>query len=345
MGRYREAELLYKQALQIIKTLPPEGKHPHYATSLDNLAGLYASMGKYKKAEPYFIEALTIHKEFIKNNLYSLNETEKEQFYSTVSNFFDIFYSFLEKGKKANSEQLLTTAYDIQLFSKALLFDSTKKMIARIRGSNNTELIKNLNSWLALRDQLSKDYKEAVAQKANELEKILAKKSQDFAKEKERLGHTWKDVRGKLNKNEAAIEIVRHEVYDKRWTDTVHYALIILKKSSKFPEIVFLTNGNEMENELLTLYYKVMKIKSKTTAKTEDTYTLYTHYWEKIEEKLEGIDRVYVSPDGVYNLININTLKDKNDNYYNKDIVRITSTPTVSFMVKKRYEVRLDSLV
>ena len=50
MGEYAKAEPLLQEVLRIRqKVLGPE--HPATATSLNNLAGLYYSMGEYGKAE------------------------------------------------------------------------------------------------------------------------------------------------------------------------------------------------------------------------------------------------------------------------------------------------------
>jgi tetratricopeptide (TPR) repeat protein len=62
MGDYAKAEPLYRQALEIRKQVLGD-KHPDYATSLNNLAGLYELMGDYAKAEPLFRQALAIDKE------------------------------------------------------------------------------------------------------------------------------------------------------------------------------------------------------------------------------------------------------------------------------------------
>ena len=42
--------------------------HPDYATSLNNLAGLYQAMGDYAKAEPLFRQALEINKRALGEN-------------------------------------------------------------------------------------------------------------------------------------------------------------------------------------------------------------------------------------------------------------------------------------
>ena len=61
MGRHAEAEPLYKQAMEIRRTALGE-RHPDYATSLNNLAGLYDAMGRQAEAEELRKKAMAIHR-------------------------------------------------------------------------------------------------------------------------------------------------------------------------------------------------------------------------------------------------------------------------------------------
>ncbi len=57
IGRFREAEPLFKQALEIERMARPG---PYVALSLNNLAQLYKTMGRYEEAEPLFKQAIDI---------------------------------------------------------------------------------------------------------------------------------------------------------------------------------------------------------------------------------------------------------------------------------------------
>jgi tetratricopeptide (TPR) repeat protein len=61
MGRYEEAELLYRQAIEIDKATIGEA-HPDYAMRLHNLAALLEAMGQYEEAEPLYRQAIEIGK-------------------------------------------------------------------------------------------------------------------------------------------------------------------------------------------------------------------------------------------------------------------------------------------
>ena len=59
MGRYAEAEPLFRRSLEIQeKQLGRD--HPDVATSLNNLADLYRAMGRYAEAEPLYRRSLEI---------------------------------------------------------------------------------------------------------------------------------------------------------------------------------------------------------------------------------------------------------------------------------------------
>ena len=59
MGRYADAEPLYRRVLKI-REMKLGADHPDTALSLDNLASLYQAMGRYADAEPLYQRALKI---------------------------------------------------------------------------------------------------------------------------------------------------------------------------------------------------------------------------------------------------------------------------------------------
>jgi tetratricopeptide (TPR) repeat protein len=63
-GRYKEAEPLFIQALELRRSLLGD-HHPDVATSFNNLAGLYDSQGRYEDAEPLFIQALELRRSLL----------------------------------------------------------------------------------------------------------------------------------------------------------------------------------------------------------------------------------------------------------------------------------------
>ena len=78
-------------------------KHPYYAHSLNNLAGLYEAQGNYGKAEPLFVEALAIRKQVL---------GKKHPAYADTLNNLALLYQ--AQGNYAKAEPLYVEALAIR---------------------------------------------------------------------------------------------------------------------------------------------------------------------------------------------------------------------------------------
>ncbi|MGA2298342.1 MAG: CHAT domain-containing protein, partial [FCB group bacterium] len=177
--------------------------------------------------------------------------------------------------------------------------------------------------WQYQRDRIAKLYSlstqqlkekkinlDSIVNDANDREKELSKLSDVFAKEYEKKQVKWEDVQNALKLDEAAVEIIRFRYSIKgHFTDTVYYAALINRrrlpppapKSSGDMRIVLLTNGNDLETASVLNYNKNVMNKSQD-------YDSYNLFWAAIAKELYGIKKVYFSPDGVYNQLNLNTI-------------------------------------
>lgn len=81
IGKYREAEPLYQEAMAIRKELEPKGRHPHYATSLNNLGSFCYEQGRYAEAKPLLEDAVAIY-EFIRNG--QIPDEAKKEYFATI---------------------------------------------------------------------------------------------------------------------------------------------------------------------------------------------------------------------------------------------------------------------
>ncbi|TAL68556.1 MAG: tetratricopeptide repeat protein [Bacteroidetes bacterium] len=344
-GNYKDAESLYKEALEMFRRIF-KTDHPYLAGSINNLATFYKETGRNDDAESLFIEALQINDKMLRNYFPSLSEIEKEQFWQTLDFHYVIFNSFAIERTPSNP-LILSEMYNNQLFTKALLLNATKKVRERILNSNNNELIDKYMKWIDEKEYLAKLYSltkteidskginaDSLERAANELEKVLSLKSELFAKEYEKKKIVWQDVQSELKDGEAAIEIIRFNYYDKGWTDTVYYAALIVTKSTKeHPELVLLKNGNELDFKYIEGYKKVIELQREGLLSKEESDKimgeLYNQFWKPIEKKLQGIKKAFLSLDGVYNLINLETLINPATNKYlidEIDLQLITST-------------------
>jgi len=344
-GRYGEAELLCKRALAINeKALGPD--HSDVATSLDNLADLYDAQGRYAKAEPLLLKANQILLSNITRNFPALSEREKTNFLNTINYKFEAFNSFALR-RAGENPGILGAMLNNQLAIKALLLSATTKVNRRIRNSSDSTLINQYNAWKSKKEYLAKLYglpKDKVSAQgikldsletgANELEKELSRRSELFASVYEKRAIRWQEVQASLKPNEAAVEIIRFNKYDKRWTDTRHYAALIITTDTKeYPRLVLLGNGNDLENEYFEQYREFI------TGYAVGSYndSLYGYYWSKIAGALKGITRVYLSLDGVYNKVSLPTLRNPVTEKYLLEEMDITIVTNTKDLVERRH--------
>ncbi len=117
--------------------------------------------------------------------------------------------------------------------------------------------------------------------------------------------------------------MVRTEFYTKgRWSGSVYYSAMVIDKICKSPKFVFIKNGNDLDSKIAASYRSLIK------AKASDE-TFYEALWKPLKEAIGNAKKIYFSPDGVYQQVNIYTLKNSETKKYlieEANIVLLTSS-------------------
>jgi CHAT domain-containing protein len=268
--------------------------------------------GLLKDALIYLSEAIEILIELIQTDFKYLSEREKENIYfASISPAIESFNTLLLKYKEIDP-QLSIKLYNYRLATKGLIHNNQEKIFNLINKSNDDSVKDSYRQWIINKSLFSvKLSNPSVSSKSldeiksdiDNLERTLSKKLHELTFERSTT-YTWVDVKSKLTTSEAAIELIRFRKYEGGFTDEICYAALILTKNSTFPEIVFINNGNDIENKYLQGYRLSMHSFNNSNYRND----LYTQYWEPIAKNLNGIQDIFLSKDGVYNLINLNTL-------------------------------------
>ena len=337
MGLYEQAEPLFKQVADTRKEVLG-AHHPDYAYALSNLALVYTHEHAYQKAEIILIEAIDNYIRHIHNYFPGLSEKEKEKYFANVQGYFEAFNSFALLQHSRNAS-LVDVQYNNQLVIKALLLDATRKIQQSILKSGDTALVQEFELWRRHREDLAKYYQipmkelekqgirlDSLEEITNALEKELSARSGVFAQAHNQQYPTWQDVQQVLKKGEAALEMVRFRKYDfdlgGSFTDTVYYAALIVTPNARHPKLVLLENGNLLENRLLKAYRTDIR-------EGRHESGAYQYYWQPLQEALQGVKKLYFSPDGIFHQINPATLFNPVSGRYLLDelhIVTVTST-------------------
>jgi CHAT domain-containing protein len=356
-GEFKKAEEYYQRTIQIVKSKLGES-NDNYITFLGNIARLYLREGDYVAAEPDFVTVNKSLYDQISRFFPALSEKEKEEFYEKVKGDFELFNAFALLRYPSNPA-ITGDMFNLQLATKALLLNSSAKWKQRIRSSGDKKLATLYYAWEDKQAILAKLFKDSTKRKsidslqlqANALEKELSQRSESFATLTEKKQYTWQDVQRKLKPDEAAIEIIRLRKFGiskivtdssdaklKRYpkrelTDTVFYAALIVKQASKHPELIVLKNGNKLETQWLNYY------RNSINAQKTDELS-YAQFWEPIAKGLgKKIKKIYFSPDGVYNSINLNTLLNpKTKHYLLEEIDLQLLTTSKDLLVSKNEE-------
>lgn len=361
---YTKAELLYTEAKQIREMVLGK-ENPDYANSCASLASFYKETQDYKKAKPLYEEATRIKINQIKLLFPILSEDEKEEYSNSFKSYVDDFTDFaiLYHNQKPS---VLEDLVNLHLFSKGILFSSTQKIQNQIFQSKDTVLVALFEKWKQERTNYSQAIQlpleirkkqnielSKLELRINEIERELSKKSSLINETLNEQVYDLKAIQTALGKKEVLIDIIRYEKSNTEKENEISYAaLIIPSKKSKFSEVkvVALKGGKALENTEFFYY-------TNTTIFELDNEDSYNFYWKQIDEELQnvnpkGFEKIYLSPDGVYHKISLQSLYNTETKKYlieeeaieilasSKDVVKRSKAP-----LKLSLELNLSSKV
>jgi len=318
-GRYVEAEPLLQQSMQIrMETLGDN--HPLLVQSQEDMAILQWKKKNMPEAYKLYKEVMEKSLDFINRYFPPMSEAEKTKYWDILSPRFDRFYNFAVEYAATNND-ILNDLFQYRVATKGLLLSSTKKVSESILNSGNETLISDYVSWLDNKEQLTAlyayskdDLKEqgvdldSMERATNEMEKKLSENSSEFSKFFFTNKTSVADVQKELKPDEALIEVMRLRNFDQVFRDQSRYLALVVTKSNNKPKLINIGNGEDLEGKFARSY------KLSIRNKINDDQS-YLYYWAPIENEVKGKKKIYFSDDGVYNQINLNTLKKAGGTY------------------------------
>ena len=317
--RYAEADPLLQKALAIRETALGKS-HPLYVHSQEDLAILDWKRKAWDKAVTQYRAVMENSLGFVESYFPPMSEAEKTKYWDVLAPRFQRFYNFAIEAS-ATSPQVIQDFFDYQIATKALLLNSTNKVKQTILSSGDAPLIKDYLIWLDQKERLARLYAyskedlrtqkidlDSMERSANAMEKKLSERSGDFSTSYTSNKIKYKQIKALLTDTEAVVEIVHVRKYDQQFTGDSRYAALILTKSTDVPKLVVLENGQQLDTRYSKFYRNAIG------QKTDDEYS-YDQYWARLEPELKGKKLIYISPDGVYNQLNMNTLRKPGADY------------------------------
>ncbi len=351
--RFGMARKEYERASKFFRKIFSE-EHPEYLKTQSKLAQSYYIDGEIDKVQKILETTTTAYLNYTKVYFPTLSEEEKSRFWSKIKPDFE-FYNTIAVQYKDQKEKYISDMYDFALVTKGLLLNSSIKTRNAILNSGDSTVIKDFESWMAKKEYLTNTLAQssenlesnqvdvkALKDEIAFLEKTLSEKSETFSSTYESDFYTWKDVKDALRPHEAAVEIVRYRTFDTEFNEekVTYAALIVTQETRRNPTLIVLENGNDLE----TRHFSRLRNSIKFKVRDENGYNMY---WKQIDQVIGNKTVVYLSPDGIYNQINIESLAVEGGGYMidkvNVRVVNSTKTLPESRSKDAKQERKLNA--
>ena len=307
--------------------------HPEYVRVISKLGKVFYMRKEYKKAKKNIEEALANYETYIKQFFPALTEREKAKYWNTIKGDFE-FYNTLAFGQLEDFRDLSGKVFNYQLLTKALLLSSSIKIRERILSSKDDALISSYNLWVKKKEMLTSALSMSTAQllenaidptalnaEVEKLEKEISEKSEIFGAGFENKKITYENVQKSLGKNEVAVEVVRFRHFNHSFTDSIVYVALYVKADNARPKVIELPEGYRMESRFFKYYRNCIINKIPDVAS-------YKVFWEPFQKEIGQYSTIFLSPDGVYNQINLEAIPTPDGRYVidNSNIVIVSNT-------------------
>ncbi|GHV92471.1 hypothetical protein AGMMS50268_29740 [Spirochaetia bacterium] len=312
MGNYEKAEHFLLEAKDITKSTFGNNNFS-YITVINGLVSLYQNMSRYDQAEKYASSVSQIEAGYIGTNFSFMSEYQRNLFWAMNARSFESGYSLAHFYPENSVNEL---NYNNTLFTKGILLRTANAVRDTIYSTGDKALIEQFEQLGSLRQQINnlqqkddanKDYIKSLEKEADTLEKRLTKASFAYRDLQADMTMTWQDVQKHLKKDEAAIEFVSFQLYDKRWTDTTIYAALVLRPGMKAPVWVPLCEETKIQEQLSKAQGKNSSEQARILYDVFGSQ-LYSVIWEPLEKELAGVKTIFYSPAGLLHKISFNAL-------------------------------------
>jgi antitoxin component YwqK of YwqJK toxin-antitoxin module/CHAT domain-containing protein len=311
LGRTAEADRALQESISIQQRAKTVLNAVQLATLRQRQASLQQMKGEWVAAEQSWRTLLKDLMRYTEENFVFQSEEEKTRFWSSINVPIRKFRAFAIDRSKENP-LVLGELYDLQLSTKGMLLASSNSIRKRMLGSRDSVMVSQYYHWMTLREQLGQRYAQpgsrpgeidSLKRVINDLEKEMNVSAEDIKQDKGGPPITWRMVQSSLGPQEAAVEIVRYRYFNRHFRDsTVYIALVLTDQTKEAPALIVFPDGKLLEKQFFAAY------KNAIAFQLADSLS-YGRYWAPLEKVLDNRHTVYVSLDGVFHQLSLNSLR------------------------------------
>ena len=327
--KHTKAEPLFLKTLEIRKEILGEN-HPGYISSLFFVANFYRIIESNEKAANYYEQFMNSNHYRMIEDIYSLSEKDLINYIEVNRTMLFSPLSFLNDFPtiypKTNNN-----CFENELLVKNLSLRNNQLVQRTIQKTGNKLLKEKYEKFITNKIKISKLNEIAIKNRKSDselliseneiLEKDLIKESATFFEYNKLMSFKWNDLKVKLKRDEITIDLVSFKHYK---TNTL-YAAFVLKKDSKFPK--FISLFEEKQLDFLLSRNKIQPDSTRINKQYLDQ-DISNLFLKPLENELEGVTTIYLSPSGLGNQIDFAALPiKKNLTFGEKYKLHILSSP------------------
>ncbi|BAO74632.1 CHAT domain-containing protein [Winogradskyella sp. PG-2] len=320
-----------------------------YTNSFKELSEYYLSFENPRAIIPMF---KSVNKNLLSDTEQAFQyrfENERATFLqNNILPFINLFQSFAYKTNyryKSFNHIITNNA----LVAKGVLLNSSKDILKNLESLNDDVINKKIIEYRDVKDfttfQLSLNEKDRSEQLVTMQGRLIGLESElvlyhkrhfleDFTLKRE-----WR--RTQLKENEVAIEFVRFNYFNKKWTDSTFYVAHIIKKNPNSSlEVIPLFEEEELQNIIKGTSSNKMNDSRGSKARRINKITtegLYNLIIKPLEENLNGVKTIYLSPDGILHQIAFAALANSEGKLLTErfNLVQVNSSTSIKRVTKE----------
>lgn len=239
------------------------------------------------------------------------SETEREDYWTHISRRMVLFNSLI--AMTLGSSEIIESAYESAIYTKSLLNNSSR-LLGQMVKNCNTDIQNAYSSMqkmkrLLYKKNLTKDSVAFIREAISQQEKSIVNSIPDFSNRLRTLFKSYSEVRKMLSDGEAAVEFVfLPRIITPLDESELFYGAFLFTKNDSAPKLIQLCSQSDLEELIEENIDKGQEGIDNLYAAYNDT--LYHQIWKKIEPYIPIGSKVYYSPVGYINKINISAISD-----------------------------------
>jgi len=311
LGNFKDA-LEYSEKSYDISLMKNGNGSLETARKLESMSYDLLFSGKASQAVKNQLIVQDIYMRFYKEKENNLNHSLRVEMYQKILNNFYFILNTIEKIRESGKQmpdQNFLSLFNQYSYLKGRELNTNQRFVSRVRHVNDSIMNQDIEMWENLKreicylyekDHITKQEEDLLLQ-LNKESSYIERKLVRYLPDTNQYSYTFNDIESKLKKNEIYIDIISS--YNYLIKDDMYFAFII-QPGEDLPLLIQLGIGKDIARHY-NRYIEYMTSPSKLYTPND---SLTNIFFSKLQPYIRDGSRVFISPDGIFSKVNINSL-------------------------------------